>query len=141
MILQVKWDEQIYEYDPEMIDVFQARKIKEFTGYGMRSWQKAIDDGEPDALVALLWVIKHQAGERPVMAKMNFSISGFYEAITAASLEYITKELERAEAEGEDPEDFSEPERSGHLDRTQSETETSGNTEIDTSTGSSDSDD
>ena len=87
--MKIKWDGRVYEYDPAQIDVNTGIKIREHTGMGIRSWERAIDDADPVALQALLWVIKEQNGERTPIRTLNFSVVDFHAAIMEAALEEL----------------------------------------------------
>lgn len=90
-----------YEYDPGLIDVGVAVKVREHTGLGIRSWEKAIDDADPLALQALYWVIKRQAGETVGIKSLNFSVIDFYKAIESAGRKELLDRLVAKAAAGE----------------------------------------
>lgn len=52
-----------YEYDEAMMLVKEARLIKKHAGYGLVSMANGLKDGDPDALVAMIFLAKRRAGE------------------------------------------------------------------------------
>lgn len=102
----IKFAGQEYEYDPAGIDVKTAIAIRDHTGMGIRSWQKAIDDADPLALQALLWVVKDQNGERVPIRTLNFAVVEFFEAVVDAARRELVDRLvalaERGEASDDD---------------------------------------
>lgn len=90
----VHWEEKIFDYDPRMIDTRTAIRINEYTGLGLRSWEKAVDDGNAKALQALLFAIKVQAGERVTSpSALTFSVLDFYDAIVQAAAEELAEKI------------------------------------------------
>ena len=97
----ISFSGQEYEYDPAAIDVPTAIAIRDHTGMGMRSWEKAIDDADPVALQALFWVIKRQNGENVPLKTLNFAINEFYAAIRDASVKELVDKLAALVSVGE----------------------------------------
>lgn len=52
-----------YEYDDSTLTVKEARVIKKNTGFGLVTWAQGLQIGDPDALVAMVWLAKTRAGE------------------------------------------------------------------------------
>jgi hypothetical protein len=52
-----------YEYDDSTLSVKEARVIKKNTGFGLVTWAQALQIGDPDALVAMVWLAKTRNGE------------------------------------------------------------------------------
>jgi len=50
------------------------------------SWHKAIGEGDPIALRALLWVMKRQSGEDVPIGSLNFSVYDFHSAVFQGAL-------------------------------------------------------
>lgn len=63
MIILVKGDK--YEFDENKLMTVEARLIKKNTGMGIAEWGEAIQKGDPDALIALIFLAKKRAGEAP----------------------------------------------------------------------------
>lgn len=106
----VKFGDAEYDYEPSRIDVRTAITIREHTGMGMRSWEKAIDDADPLALQGLLWAMKIQAGERVTHPRqLNFSPVDFYTAVAAAAAEELTAKIEAEIAAGKSEEEATDP--------------------------------
>ncbi len=52
-----------YEFDDEAMTIDEARLIKKHTGMGLKSWAMGLQDMDPDALVAMVYLSKVRAGE------------------------------------------------------------------------------
>jgi len=93
-----------YAYDPRLIEVRVAKKINEYTGLGLRSWEKGVDDCNAKCLAALLFAIKVQAGEPcHSIAALNFSALDFYDAIVQAAAKELAEKIEPEEVAETDP--------------------------------------
>jgi hypothetical protein len=62
-MLRFMLDGEKYEYDDTSLTVKEARVIKKNTGFGLVTWAQALQQGDPDALVAMVWLAKTRAGE------------------------------------------------------------------------------
>jgi hypothetical protein len=93
----VEWADTSYVYDPRLIDVRTAIKIQEYTGLGLRSWERGVDDANPKCMQALLFAVLTQAGERPAtIGSLNFSPLDFFDAIVTASTKELAEKLDVA---------------------------------------------
>lgn len=61
--MKIRFSGRSYEYDPNSMSVGEARIIKKNTGYGLAQWGDELENGDPDALVALLYLAKKRSGE------------------------------------------------------------------------------
>ena len=52
-----------YDFDDSTLTVKEARVIKKHTGMGLRSFAEASKDGDPDAIVAIVYLSKRRANE------------------------------------------------------------------------------
>lgn len=52
-----------YVYDDSTLTVKEARVIKKNAGFGLVTWAQALQIGDPDALVAMVWLAKTRNGE------------------------------------------------------------------------------
>ena len=107
--MKIDWNGKLYNYDPNAIDVRQAMGIWSHTGLGLVSWESAVKDMRPDALVALVWVMKQQNGEVCAINELEFELIPFMRAMSDA----IKKELEEIEREEEDAPKDSAPDLTG----------------------------
>lgn len=123
----IQWDGHDYQYDPRAIDVKTAMVIKDRTGWGMRTWEKQIDDGDPLALQLLLWAIKGQNDEPCDPSQLNFSMSDFYGEINRAAVAELSEQIKAEEAKS-----GKAPAAKGRRARTAKPTPTSSTTEIET---------
>jgi len=84
--MKILWNGSEWDYDPGLIDVRTGVIIKQHTGLGLISWSKAVDDGDPAAVQALLWAVQRQNGVQVDPSTLNFSIYDFMAAFNAAAL-------------------------------------------------------
>lgn len=105
LTISVEWEGKTYQYSPSLIDIRTAIAIKDYTGLGMRSWERAVDDADPQALQCLLFAIKAQAGERVPIASLEFSPVEFFAEINRAALEAVAAAAAEAREAGELDED------------------------------------
>lgn len=98
MQLEIEWEGASYTYDAEMIDYATAAEIKRAFGYGLKSWNKAVDDMDPDALCGLMYALKVQNGERMTpISKCQVDPVRFYNTFLSATTLAMNKQLsERA---------------------------------------------
>lgn len=83
-----------YKYDDTTLTVKEARVIKKNTGFGLVTWAQALQIGDPDALVAMVWLAKTRNGEAVRWQDFdNFDL---------ASLDIVGADDEDDKAEGDD---------------------------------------
>lgn len=63
--MRIEVEGEVYDYDDEKMSVAEARVIKKQAGMGVTQWAEALRTGDPDALVALVFLAKTRAGEAP----------------------------------------------------------------------------
>lgn len=51
------------EFEEDTLTVAEARLIKKHTGMGLKSFAEGSKDGDPDALVAIVFLAKRRAGQ------------------------------------------------------------------------------
>lgn len=90
----IQWDGQEYQFEHADIRIKQAVVIKQHTGFPFRAWVRESEEGDPQALQALLWVIKQQNGERVDIASLDFSVTDFLAAFDEGALTAIRQEVE-----------------------------------------------
>lgn len=110
LVLRIQWDGKEYLYNPSKVTVQSAIAIRDYTGMGMKTWEKAIDDADPRALQALLFAIKAQNGERAAIQTLDFSVSEFFDEVNRALREAIAERIAsvRKDALGDEDEDPTE---------------------------------
>jgi hypothetical protein len=93
----VEFEDREYEYDWK-ITVRQAMEIHEGTGWGVRTFNRLVDDWHPTAVKWLWWLINDKNGVTVDVAKIpdDWDFSGFMVAMEAATM---ARALELAEAE------------------------------------------
>lgn len=85
----IEFEDAEWKLDLDEVDVAQARTIKNATGMTLLDLEEALERVDPDAMVALYWLMKVQSGVTVNMAKVNFKIVAFGKAVTAAQLREI----------------------------------------------------
>lgn len=63
MIIKLKVEGTEYEWDSDRLLVAEARELKVHTGFTPPRWLAALDEQDPDALAALIYMAKKRAGE------------------------------------------------------------------------------
>lgn len=53
----------VYEFDGDHLLLAEAREIKNHTGMSVPKWSAGIDEGDVDAIQALIYLAKKRAGE------------------------------------------------------------------------------
>ncbi len=99
----VRWEDRDWDWRPEELTVGMARKIRDFTGRGLRSWDMGVSDGEADSLIALWWAIQHQNGvDVPIETiEATFTPTLFYRAMDdAARAELVRRAQQDAKPKG-----------------------------------------
>lgn len=61
-MIRFKMDGQEYEFDETKMLVHEARLIKEHAKLGLLGFGQGLREGDPDAIVALLFLAKRRAG-------------------------------------------------------------------------------
>lgn len=97
--MQFEFEGREWVYDPSKLNVATATAIKHHTGLGLKGWNEAVEELEPDAIQALYWTIREQNGVAGDIAALEFSIPDFIAAFTLARVAEVKTELERLERE------------------------------------------
>lgn len=80
----VNFEGKDYTFDIEALDVSEARTIKRQTGLTVRKLMDGLEDLDPDAMVALYWLMLKQNGTMTDPNKVNFPLLKFGEALAEA---------------------------------------------------------
>lgn len=94
--MKFKLDGRVIEFDETKMLVREARELKHYTGLGLRAFGNALKDGDPDAIVGMLYLAKRRAG-MPCQW-------GDFDDLDIATLDMVTENPEQvaaAEAEAE----------------------------------------
>lgn len=97
----VQFEDKEYNFDIEALDLAQARHIKRQTGLSVKGLLDGLAELDPEACVALYWLMLKQNGTATDMNKVNFPILKFGEAIIAAFQAEEEKEAEADPTEAE----------------------------------------
>ena len=85
--MNVHFDGQDYEFELDNLDVMEARTIKRQTGLTPRDMYQGMAELDPDALVAIYWLMMKQNGKTVDVSKVNFNLIEFAAAVTADETE------------------------------------------------------
>lgn len=91
--MQVKFESKSYNLDLDEVTLSEARYIKRQTGLTLAKIQEGIKEVDPEAMLALYWLMKTQAGEVVDMNKVNFKIVQFGNAVSKAALTEMADKL------------------------------------------------
>ncbi len=58
----IKGDDTVWEFDENELFVDEARIVKKHAAMGVNEFGRGLQTGDPDALVAMLWITKRRAG-------------------------------------------------------------------------------
>jgi hypothetical protein len=96
--MKVTYEGETLDFDLEEIDVQQATVLKRRLGLTLLSLDQGLNEGDPDALRAVYWLMMVQSGKKVDIDEVNFKIVKLANAIQDA-VEKETKEKEDADAE------------------------------------------
>lgn len=84
--MHLNYEGKEYDFDLEEVTVQQARTIKTSCGLTLLGLENGLEQGDPDALRAVFWLMLCQNGERVDIDRADFKIVKFARAIDAAAL-------------------------------------------------------
>lgn len=61
-----------YDHDPNKLLNSDAIKVKRLTGMTVATWQQGLLTDDPEAVKALVWLLKVRAGEDPDWDELDF---------------------------------------------------------------------
>jgi hypothetical protein len=96
--MNVKFEDVDYEFDLSKMTVAQAKVIKVHCGLGLKGLSDGINEGDPDALRAVYWLMQVQSGISSNIDRVDFVVVAFLDALAEAS----KAETEAAAELGED---------------------------------------
>lgn len=64
-----------YEWDMRKLLVSEAIFVQEKTGLLVTPWKRALAEGEPKAIKALVYILKWRAGENPDWNTLDFDLA------------------------------------------------------------------
>lgn len=91
----IHFEDRDYEFDIENLDLAEARHIKRQTGLTVRALLDGLAELDPEAMVALYWLMLKQNGQVSDLNKVNFSVLKFAEAMGKA----FEEDAEKTEAD------------------------------------------
>lgn len=74
--MKVKVDGKTYEHDRTSLLINDAIQVKRQTGMTIPEWQVGLVRDDPDALKALVFLLKQRAGEDPDWDSLDFDFAG-----------------------------------------------------------------
>lgn len=76
--MKFKLDGQEHDLDMTVLMAREARMIKDATALTIVEWGEALDKGDPDALIALVWLARRRNGEPDLkFADVDFNLTSF----------------------------------------------------------------
>ena len=66
--------DEVYE-DADDLDIQEFREVKRVTGLGLKEWTAAIREYDPDALAALVWVLRRRSDPNLSLRDVHFRLS------------------------------------------------------------------
>lgn len=60
--MKIRIGDEVYPFEGNTMLVSETRLVKKHTGMGLRQLQDGMQNGDPDALVAMLFLAKRRAG-------------------------------------------------------------------------------
>lgn len=72
--MKVTVDGQVYDYDDDKLMFSEAADILQRTGMSMRQWQQGLNELNPFAVKALVFLLKKRAGENPDWDTLDFDL-------------------------------------------------------------------
>ncbi|MFF9310079.1 hypothetical protein ACF1BS_04125 [Streptomyces sp. NPDC014748] len=100
MIIKLKVEGTVYEWDTERLLVAEARELKLHTGFTPPRWLAAVDESDPDALAGLIYLAKKRAGETLRFSDLD-------------GLDYADFDLEAVDPDAEEPDGEQAPDGDG----------------------------
>lgn len=73
--MKVTVDGQVYDYDANRLMVREAMEIQERTGLNLSRWQAGLQESDPKAVLALVYLLKQRAGEKPEWDALDFDLA------------------------------------------------------------------
>jgi hypothetical protein len=90
--MRLNYEGRDYTFDLEEITLQQARTIKSQCGITLLGLEAGLENGDPDALRAIFWLMLVQNGEQADIDRVDCKIVKFARAIDAAVTEGTTEE-------------------------------------------------
>lgn len=72
--MKVTVDGQVYDYDANRLMVREAMELQQRTGMNLSRWQVGLQEGDPQAILGLVYLVKQRAGEKPVWDEVDFDL-------------------------------------------------------------------
>lgn len=70
--MKLRVDGKVYEHDPNRLLNSEARLVKRLVGMTIPEFQDGLGADDPDALAALVFIVKQRAGEDPDWDTLDF---------------------------------------------------------------------
>lgn len=74
MVLHFTHNGKDYEFDRNKLALTEAISLKKASGFTVRGFQDGLNDLDPEALQAMVWLAKQRAGEAVRMQDIDFEI-------------------------------------------------------------------
>lgn len=75
--MKIRIEDQFYDFDQNRLMLSEAMAVKTYTGLTIPDWQKALEAFDPQAVAALVWILKKRAGEEVRFSELDFNLADF----------------------------------------------------------------
>lgn len=96
--MKINFEDQEWTLDLNDITVAQAKVIKVHRGLTLKALSQGLDDLDPDALVAVYWLMKAQSGQTSNIDQVDFRAIKFALAVGEAANAEAKADAEAAKA-------------------------------------------
>lgn len=76
-MIKVTVDGTEYEFDRDRLMLKEALAIKSYTNLTVTEWQKGLQEFDPMAVAALVWLLKKRAGEDVRFSDVDCNLASF----------------------------------------------------------------
>jgi len=83
--MKLEYEGEVYDFDLEEITVGQAKMIKQHCNLTLMGLESGLADGDPDALLAIYWLMLANSGKARPIGEVDFKIVKFAKALQEAT--------------------------------------------------------
>lgn len=73
--MKIRIEDQFYDFEADRLMLKEAMAVKTYTGMGVTDWNKALEEFDPNAIAALVWILKKRAGEDVRFSDLDFNLA------------------------------------------------------------------
>lgn len=75
--MKVRIEDSFYDFDQSRLMLKEAMAVKTYTGLSLQDWMKSLEDFDPPAVAALVWILRTRAGEEVRYSEIDFNLADF----------------------------------------------------------------